>query len=199
MPRPAGRQLAEHHRPSRRTRAERWHPRPSAKQASIAVAHWPATRQTHARVLARSLLTVGPMQESTQNRNGYWIHEPAATSPAERSGTVASALGRRPAQAAVPAAPLVRRRCRSYGVGMQMGLGLRALAPFSSQGVGAMHVVTVRLRSQPVRGPGVLMLRDQAIPARRLRLTAWGRGGGRRGPRSARWRSVRGQDRWRRP
>ena len=40
-------------------------------------------------------------------------HEPAATSSAETSGTVASALGRRPAQAAVPAAPLVRRRCGS--------------------------------------------------------------------------------------
>ena len=39
------------------------------------------------------------------------FHEPAATSSAETSGTVASALGRRPAQAAVPAAPLVRRQC----------------------------------------------------------------------------------------
>lgn len=79
------------------------------------------------------------------------------------------------------------RRCSSDGVGVQMGLGLRALAPFSSQGVDGMRVVTVRLRSQPVRGPGMLRLRDQAIPARRRRLTAWGPGGGRRGLRSARW------------
>jgi hypothetical protein len=34
---------------------------------------------------------------------------------------------------------------------------------------------------------GVLRPRDRAIPARCLRLMAWGRGGGRRGPRSARW------------
>jgi hypothetical protein len=41
------------------------------------------------------------------------FHESATTSSAEMSGTVASALGRRPAQAAVPASPLARRRCRS--------------------------------------------------------------------------------------
>jgi hypothetical protein len=34
---------------------------------------------------------------------------------------------------------------------------------------------------------GMLTLRDQAIPATRRRLTAWGRGDGRQGPRSARW------------
>jgi hypothetical protein len=42
----------------------------------------------------------------------FRIHEAPATSSAETSGTVASALGRRPAQAAVPAAPLVRRQSR---------------------------------------------------------------------------------------
>jgi hypothetical protein len=36
------------------------------------------------------------------------------------------------------------------------------------------------------RCPGVLRLRDQAVPARRLRLTVWGRGGRRQGPGSAR-------------
>jgi hypothetical protein len=43
------------------------------------------------------------------------FHEPAATSSVETSGTVASAPSRRPAQAAVPAWPLVRRQisCRA--------------------------------------------------------------------------------------
>jgi hypothetical protein len=36
------------------------------------------------------------------------MHERAATSSAETSSTLASALGRRPAQAAVPVSPLVR-------------------------------------------------------------------------------------------
>jgi hypothetical protein len=46
-------------------------------------------------------------------------HEPAATSSARTSGTVAFALGRRPAQAAVPPSPLVLRQSghlfRTYG------------------------------------------------------------------------------------
>jgi hypothetical protein len=45
------------------------------------------------------------------------FHEPAATSSAETSGTVASALGRRPAQAAVLAAPLARRQRGSSAAG----------------------------------------------------------------------------------
>ena len=40
-------------------------------------------------------------------------HGRAATSSAETSGALASALGRRPAQAAIPASPLVRRQTGS--------------------------------------------------------------------------------------
>ena len=48
-----------------------------------------------------------------ERRPIHLLSQPAATSSAETSGTVASALGRRPAQAAVPASPLVRRRSSS--------------------------------------------------------------------------------------
>jgi hypothetical protein len=44
---------------------------------------------------------------------GFRNHEPPATSSAETRATVASALGRRPAQAAVPAAPLVGHGLRA--------------------------------------------------------------------------------------
>ena len=43
------------------------------------------------------------------------------------------------------------------------GVGFARPCSFSSQGVGAMHVVTVRLRRQPVRGPGVLRPRIRSF------------------------------------
>jgi hypothetical protein len=86
-----------------------------------AVRGWPQCRSSRRRDRPGWLLGWTTISDPAPRLGRFPFHEPAATSSAETSGTVASALGRRPTQAAVPAAPLVRRQRGSLSRGQRRG------------------------------------------------------------------------------
>jgi hypothetical protein len=94
---------------------------------------------------------------SDEAKRDACFHESAATSSAETSGTVASALDRRPAQAAVPASPLVWRHCGSAARadrGLSAWLLERQTSRPGRSGAGrSLHAIPAARRGLPAAAP----------------------------------------------